>query len=410
MNQEQWHKWLWQPWGEALQLSFFVLVIMTLMEYAALKTPTARWRTRAEGRSGWQSVCMGALLGWVPGCVGGFAAVSFYTHGFWRFGAVLAASVTALGDDAFRMWGLMPGKTFEISLLLTVVGIALGLLFNRVPAVSRWKTRSYEHCQTHEEDLALAKPSAHTPEHTHRHADTDAHAHAEAHRHNHAEAHDHNSRSALYIRLLFIALSLWYLINLFGGLFEGLHLDAPGGFGLNSEPCTGGHAHNHHGHVHSGHIGEWLFENGLFILLGVAALVVLCRAKAHFIRQHLWEHVVKEHFASIFLWTVGTLYALLLWETLAPVSAGDTSLSPVFWLLLAIGIGWIPYSGPHFLFIKLYADGTLPLGVLMANAFVQDGHASLVLLSESRRQFVRLKSIKSLVAILIGLCGLWWGV
>lgn len=373
--QFEWDKWLWGPLGEAMQLSCFVMMIMILMEYAALKSPTQRWQTQAEGRNGWQSVCLGALLGWIPGCVGGFAAVSFYTHGFWRFGAVLAASVTALGDDAFRMWGMMPGLTFEISLGLTVVGIGLGLLANRIPAMRQWKTRSYEHLQAHAEDM---KPAG---------------GHVHSHGHEGAEG---SERLIRWARWGGIGLLLWYM----GGLL----LELPW---VHTVAET---THAHAGHGHEGGWGEWLFENGLFLLLGIAAVAVLCRANVHFIREHLWGHVVKEHFLSIFLWTLATIYALLCWETFVP--AGDTDgfwMRPLFWMLLALGIGWIPYSGPHFLFVKLYAASVIPLSVLLVNAFVQDGHTSLVLLSESRRQFVRLKSIKSLCAILIGLCGLLWG-
>lgn len=374
-----WEKWLAHPLDEALQLSVFVLVIMTLMEYAALKSPTARWRMRAEGRSGWQSVCLGALLGWIPGCVGGFAAVSFYTHGFWRFGAVLAASVTALGDDAFRMWGMMPRMTFLISVGLTVVGVLLGLAANRIPGMRDARTRSYGHLQTHVEDGGTTS--------CHGHAHTDAGT---------------AGWPAAVIRLLLIGVLLWYIVGLIGGWPSG-------------GAAAHDHAHAACGHVHGGHMhagwSEWLFENGLFLGLAVAAVVVLCRAKAHFIREHLWGHVVKEHFLSIFLWTLGTLYALLCWETFVPVTDGTAGfwMRPLFWAILALGIGWIPYSGPHFLFVKLYAASVVPLSVLIVNALVQDGHTSLVLLSESRRQFVRLKGIKSLVAILIGLCGLCWG-
>ena len=377
-----WETWGLEPLGEAMQLSCFVLMIMTLMEYVAIKRPAARWQMCAEGRSGWQSVCLGALLGWIPGCVGGFAAVSFYTHGFWRFGAVLAASVTALGDDAFRMWGMMPGLTFEISLALTAAGIGLGLLANRIPALRQWKTRSHDHLQTHAEDCA-------------------AHGH---HHHHHAHETAAPSQPARYryltfgIRLLLLAVLLWYTV--------GLLVDLPCWHAV----CGAAHAHAHEGHAHGEGWGEWLFENGLFLLLGLAAIAVLCRADGHFIKEHIWGHVVKEHFLSIFLWTLGTIYVLLCWETFVP--AGQTDgiwMRPLFWMLLALGIGWIPYSGPHFLFVKLYAASVVPLSVLLVNAFVQDGHTSLVLLSESRRQFVLLKGIKSLVAILIGLFGLWWG-
>ena len=60
-------------------------------------------------------------------------------------------------------------------------------------------------------------------------------------------------------------------------------------------------------------------------------------------------------------------------------------------ILLAILIGIIPDSGPHLLFVTLFATGTVPFSVLLASSISQDGHAALPLLAESKRSFVKAK-------------------
>ena len=48
-------------------------------------------------------------------------------------------------------------------------------------------------------------------------------------------------------------------------------------------------------------------------------------------------------------------------------------------------------------------SSVIPASVFWANAIVQDGHTSLLLLAESRRKYVLLKSIKSGLALLVAL-------
>jgi hypothetical protein len=125
----------------------------------------------------------------------------------------------------------------------------------------------------------------------------------------------------------------------------------------------------------------------------------------HFIVAHLWGHVIKKHFLPVFLWTLGTLYAfefLLYYFDLETWLHSDPS-HIFYMLLIAIVIGWIPQSGPHFIFAQMWISSLVPFGIFLANAIVQDGHTSLILLAESRRQFLWLKAIKSAVAL--ALCG-----
>jgi hypothetical protein len=72
---------------------------------------------------------------------------------------------------------------------------------------------------------------------------------------------------------------------------------------------------------------------------------------------------------------------------------------------LAILIGLIPQSGPHILFVTLFAHGEVPLSILLANSIVQEGHAGLPLLAESRSSFFRMKAISAIIGIFVGLLG-----
>lgn len=78
-------------------------------------------------------------------------------------------------------------------------------------------------------------------------------------------------------------------------------------------------------------------------------------------------------------------------------------------LLIAIVIGIIPESGPHLLFLVLFAYGQIPLSILIASSIVQDGHGSLPLLAESKSSFFVMKLINMVVAFIIGYSGLLLG-
>jgi hypothetical protein len=77
--------------------------------------------------------------------------------------------------------------------------------------------------------------------------------------------------------------------------------------------------------------------------------------------------------------------------------------NPLSLLFLACILGVIPESGPHLLFVALFAEGSIPLSVLLASSIVQDGHGMLPLLGESVKVFVVVKAINLVVGLLVGL-------
>jgi hypothetical protein len=72
-------------------------------------------------------------------------------------------------------------------------------------------------------------------------------------------------------------------------------------------------------------------------------------------------------------------------------------------ILIAIIIGLIPASGPHFIFISMYLSGIVPISVLLASSITQDGHAGLPLLAESWKTFLLIKGIKIVLAFTIAI-------
>jgi hypothetical protein len=167
-----------------------------------------------------------------------------------------------------------------------------------------------------------------------------------------------------------------------------------------SEACC----HEDHGHAHS-HDGfnllseDWM--NVLFAGLSVIVLFVLLFASDHFVNEHLWKHIIRKHLPTIFAWTFGVL--LVLGIALQYIDIKHwTSTNTALMILLATLVGIIPESGPHLIFLTLYASGAVSFPVLLASSISQDGHASIPLLAESKKSFVWAKLINCAVALLAG--------
>lgn len=71
-------------------------------------------------------------------------------------------------------------------------------------------------------------------------------------------------------------------------------------------------------------------------------------------------------------------------------------------LLIAALVGIIPESGPHMVFVMMYAQGLVPFSVLFTVSFVQDGHGMLPLLSYSIRDSVLVKLLNLFFGIAVG--------
>ena len=104
---------------------------------------------------------------------------------------------------------------------------------------------------------------------------------------------------------------------------------------------------------------------------------------------------------SIFLWTFGTLLVCNIGMQYLDIEHWISN-NMLLVILLAVAIGVIPESGPHLIFVTLFAQGVLPFYVLLVNSIVQDGHSALPLLAESKMSFVKAKLINIAVGLIVG--------
>jgi hypothetical protein len=122
----------------------------------------------------------------------------------------------------------------------------------------------------------------------------------------------------------------------------------------------------------------------------------------HYLRDHVWEHIIKRHLGKTALWTVSALLLVELGMRYWHLES-LTSHYTILLLFAAALLGLIPESGPHMIFVTLFAGGLIPFSVLFTSAFVQDGHGLLPLLSYSFADSLKLKAFNFSFGLIAGL-------
>lgn len=350
-----------------------VVVMMMTIEYINVRS-AGKWFSSLQG-SGFKQVLLGSCLGLVPGCVGGFAAVSLYSHGLISLGALVAAMVASSGDEAFVMLAMIPKWALLIFGVLFVIALVSGLLVDKF-----YKKRVTISC------------------------DQEFEVHEE---HSHEVAEGGKGRFSL-VKVCIVAGLALFAAALFTGALEHTHHHPE----EVTETLHEGHMHHEHHehHEHHGHEGghhgtiSLLDERWINILFGVISVIVLLltlNSSEHFVREHIWNHVIRKHCLSIFLWTFGALAVIqigLQYLDIEPWLQKNTFVV----IVLAALVGMIPESGPHMIFITLFAGGYVPFSVLLASSISQDGHTALPLLASDKSGFIRTKLVNALIAIICG--------
>ena len=364
----------------SILITGLVVIMMMMIESLNIESKGLFFKGLRKTKVG--QVVIASLLGSIPGCMGGFATVSLYTHRMFSFGALVAMMIASSGDEAFVMLAMIPEQALIIFAVLFVLAIAVGIITDKI----------YD--KVHAKKCGL-----HDHEECGVHADCDG---FEIHEH---EKHDHDTAKRHFG---------WKRISMLVGL--ALFIAALG-TGMLGHDHSAHEGHDHSGHVHTeacehhahadhdhGHTIDLLSEdwmNVLFAGLSVIMLVVLIFAKDHFVEEHLWNHIVKKHLPTIFAWTFGVL--LVLGVVLHFVDIDNwISDNTALMILLAALIGIIPESGPHMIFVTLFAAGIVPFPVLLASSISQDGHAGIPLLAESKKSFAWAKLINCFIALAAG--------
>ena len=371
--------------------------------------------------SSFKQVILGALLGIVPGCVGGFAAVSLYTHRLLTFGALVTMMICSSGDEAFVMLAMIPKEALILCGIVLVLGIVVGLIVDRVKFFRTLSESSQcsGHGHDHHGHLIGHDCSCHCSD------EITLHSEDEQSMPSIFKASSYNAMKHPGIKRIIIFAGIAIFLALVGGgLLEHDHEAHMHSHDLGTEVCAHGHgteacahehgaaacAHEHetaceheHGHEH-GHSLNLLEERWIHLVFAIFSVITLfftATASEHFINEHIWEHVVKKHALSVFCWTFG---ALLVCELGVHYLDLEHLISEnMLWvMILAALIGIIPESGPHLIFVTLFAGGLVPFYILLVNSIVQDGHATIPLLAQSRKSFIWAKLVNVVVGLAVG--------
>jgi hypothetical protein len=122
----------------------------------------------------------------------------------------------------------------------------------------------------------------------------------------------------------------------------------------------------------------------------------------HYFKDHIWTHIIKGHLLKVFLWTFGALLVVEYAMTFADLQNITSDYTFLLFILAAL-IGLIPESGPHLIFVMLFAKGLIPFSVLFTSSVVQDGHGMLPMLSYSVKDTLRIKVFNLIFGLVFGL-------
>ena len=365
---------MWHIIVDALRNAVLVtgLVVVMMMMIESLNIESKGMVFKGLRKTKFGQVIVAALLGSIPGCMGGFAAVSMYTHRMFSFGALVAMMIATSGDEAFVMLAMFPDQALIIFAVLFVLAVLVGVSVDFVH--NKLHSR---HCMR--------------DDHSGCGADTDCHEYV-VHETGHSHDSDPDARSGHSKRHY-----RWKRMLMFVGLAVFIAALATGHLGHDHS------AHHHHEEAAAPSINllseDWM--NVLFAGLSVIVLFVLLFASDHFVEEHMWEHIVKKHLPTIFAWTFGVLLVLGIGLHYVDISSWISD-NVALMILLATLVGIIPESGPHLIFVTLFAAGVVPFPVLLASSISQDGHACLPLLAESKMSFALAKLINCIVALAAG--------
>jgi len=332
----------------AVMISFFVFVMMLLVDFIDMASKR-RMSDIIKGGC-WRQYTLASFLGSTPGCLGAFMNVSLYIHGMISFGAIVGGMISTSGDEAFVMLAQFPGTALALFGLLFILGIVFAWISDRIILILRitpCESCIDVYCEECLPDTAIQEKIGDIFRPTN---------------------FIGNFQSLSFNRFLLLMLTTSFLILITTG--------------------TLGSA-------------TWDWKRITFISLSLCTLFIIMICPEHYLEYHIWGHIITKHLSRIFLWTFGALlfvhWGMAFWNLNTFIH------DHMFWVLL-IGalIGIIPESGPHLVFVMMYAQGLVPFSVLLTTSFVQDGHGMLPLLSYSLKDSVLIKVFNLVFGLLVG--------
>ncbi|MCD4791424.1 MAG: putative manganese transporter [Bacteroidales bacterium] len=328
---------------QSIMITGFVFVMMLVIEYVNVQT-NGIWQKNISGNR-WKQYLLAAFLGAIPGCLGAFTAVALFSHRLISFGAIVTAMIATSGDAAFVMFAMFPQKAVVLTLILFGVGIFAGYITDKIPLSEKILNKFAENeFPLHAEEQCKCFQK------------------------------DKFFQSLLkpsIFRVIITIIVLSLLIAVLTGTLV-----------RNSE----------------------IWIKVTILLVVTFSLFVVISVPEHFLKKHLWDHIVKIHLFRIFLWTFGTLLAFHFLTNFIDIQSWMTE-NMLIVLVIAVLVGIIPESGPHLIFVTLFAQGAIPFSILLASSIAQDGHGMLPLFAESKRGFFSVKFINIIFAFITGIIG-----
>ncbi|MCD6405980.1 MAG: arsenic efflux protein [Planctomycetes bacterium] len=361
----------------------FVFVMMLVIEYVNVFT-SGRWQCQVAGNRFGQ-ILLTVFLGATPGCLGAFATVALYTHRIVGVAALTATMIATSGDEAFVMFAMFPAKALLLTAILFGIAMATGIVMDLV--LGKRFTSSPLTCdgfEFHAEEPSI-RPSF--------------------------KQFVTQWRECSLARGTLVMALLLFLFALLVGGGHGAHpaqaaeatpaaVTAPVDADIPQvadEPIAASAQS-------AGMDPGRLWVKVTLVLAGLLGLFIAATVPEHFLEEHLWRHVALKHVPRVFLWTFGALIVMhLLTEHLHLENWMEKN--PLVILSAACLMGIIPESGPHLIFVTLFAQGMVPFSVLLASSIVQDGHGMLPLLAHSRKAFIGVKAVNFAVGFAVGLLG-----
>lgn len=325
---------------ESLTITVFILVMMMIIDYINVITKGRMQKAIKVG--GIKQYIFGALFGLIPACLGLFLVVGFYVRGLISFGALFATMVATAGDEELFMLALFPDKAILLLSITFVLAVISGFIVDRLIPILKIQTcKECELSTIHNEDEHFNYLE---PKET-------------------MKILKNMSLARFLLLLLLIGSVLYFIINLL--IKRDLHI-----------------------------------EIVILIVVNLIATFVVLTVPEHYLNEHIWNHIIKQHLLKIFIITFVVLFTIELVDKYIDLKLLVSQHQNLLYLS-AILIGLIPQSGPHLIFVMMFAKGIIPFGVLLINTIMQDGHGLLPLIPQSLRDSIFVKLFKLLVVAIV---------
>jgi hypothetical protein len=325
----------------ALMITVFVFVMMLIVDFLDMFSEKRLTAIMTGGI--WRQYAVASFFGVTPGCLGAFMNVSLYVHGLLSFGALTGAMIATSGDEAFVMLAKFPGTAMLLFGLLFVLSIPLAWVADKIV-----KATGYIPC----ESCILQE----------------YHPEMEVY---------HFSWKGLAENLTRISLVRSLLLLIFGFFIVAVLVGVAG-------PQS------------------WDWERITLLILLLLGVLILVSVSDHYLKDHIWSHIIRAHLWRVFLWTFLALVVVHMGLNYWNFKSLISNNIPWMFVLGAL-VAVIPESGPHLVFVMLFAEGLIPFSVLFTSSFVQDGHGILPLLSYTVKDSILIKILNFIFGLGIGM-------